>query len=118
MAAKYGELQIDLNFNTSIDCKYVDKTLTSLKQEIRSDISNKDRIILNCFCLNYLIDKGVSGLKNYKIDLDSKSYNPCESWLDLWLKSQFLKILVIVIVPVINIFLSIFLECKNFFILF
>jgi len=112
MAAKYGENQIEKSFNTSVDCNYVyNKGIEDLKMEISSGVQANNRIVTHCFCLKTLISEQIVGVENIVVYLDGKNIYACKEWLDLWLKSQSLKIGIIVLVPIINILLSLALEC-------
>lgn len=114
MASKFGEEQIDSNYNTSVDCKYLTSpTMQGVIKEITdSSLGAKDRIETYCYCLNYLYSKGISDLKGLSVTVNNKTIYPCSSWLDLWLQSRAWKILVIVLVPTFNIILSLLLEGK------
>jgi len=113
MAAKYGENQIDQSFNTSVNCKYVNrKEIDDLKMEISSGVEAYNRIITHCFCLKTLIDEQIDGVQKFSVEIDGKQIFACKDWLYLWLQSQSLKIAIIVLVPIINILLSQALECN------
>jgi len=113
MAAKYGENQIAKSFNTAVDCKFVDnKGEEDLRQEILGGVTKNNRIVANCFCMDLLISKQIAGVQDFSMIVNNVKIYPCIEWLNLWLQSQSLKIGIIVLVPIINIILSIALECK------
>jgi len=117
MAAKYGENQIQKSFNTSVDCNYVDyKGMEDLKIEILSGVEKNNRVVTHCFCLETFITKQIDGVKNVVVEINGQKIYACNEWLELWLKSEGLKIGIVILVPIINIVLSLALECNYIFI--
>ena len=113
IAAKYAENAINKDLTQDIECKYVKYSEETVIEEFTSTIiPDKKKFKLYCYCLDMLITKPteISTLK-----LTSKTgqkLEPCKTWLTLYLQSKSLKIGIIVMIPVINIFLSSIMDCK------
>jgi len=114
MASKFGAKQIDAKYNTSIDCKNVAKNITkNLIEEYLEITEDKDRIETYCTCQDMLLKANINGVRNFNLKINkTTTVFPCKEWLDLYLFSISMKYLVVFLVPIINVFLTVVLECK------
>ena len=114
VVAKLGENEIKKNFNTEVDCRFIDKTEKDLLNEVTLLFQNKttDNVVTYCFCYEKLTSN-FTQLQNYNIKMNNSDYYPCKLWLELWIKSSSLKYGIIFLVPIINVVLSICLTSKK-----
>ncbi len=115
MAAKYGENQIEKKFNTSVECRYVEnKKIKDLKNEIEAGVESNNRVVTHCFCMEKLVEtKDIEQVRNFNLTINDQPFFACKEWMGLYLISKSLKIGIVVVVPIINIVLSITLNCKK-----
>lgn len=107
IGAKYAQKSIDEEFNTSIDCSFVTYTDETVLAEFTDDtIANRDKYLTYCFCRDNLINLGFDGTQELELGIGVK---PCGTWLDLYIKSQSLMVGTIILVPFVNVILSIIL---------
>jgi hypothetical protein len=103
IGAKKAQLEIEKEFNDSVDCTYITYTEADVLAEYKSSISAKEKVKTYCYCLKNLISKGIFKTRDLVLETNLK---PCQSWTDLYLKNQALLIGIIVLVPIVNTILS------------
>jgi len=100
-AAKYAEKKVELEFGAKVDCKFI----TFDKQIAEKDASKGGSLIsptVQCYCMDQFI----------KVGLEINKIQLCDKWILLYAQAQSLNILVIIIVPILNVIISIALYCK------
>jgi hypothetical protein len=94
-AAKFGEKKIEEQFGANVDCEYIKFS----EEIVKKEISIQGGLIspsTQCYCIDEL----------KKIGLDVRKNKLCEQWILLYLQAQSLNIGVIIIVPVLNVIIS------------
>ncbi len=114
IAAKYGENKLQESFNPSVNCKFISNKTSDLIYEQENKKNNTPLPITHCVCFQKLIDEGLDGINSYNVALNKNNeiIYPCKDWIKLYLQYESLKTGIIIIVPVINVVISIALECK------
>ena len=100
-AAKFAEKKIEEQFGANVDCQYIDysKEIVQINEYIEDgQISPATQ----CYCMDKLINIG----------LDVRNIKKCEKWILLNIQAQSLNIGVIIIVPILNVIISLALYCK------
>jgi hypothetical protein len=109
IAAKYANDALSKEFNINVDCTFVEYTVDSIKTEFEdSNIPVRNKIMTYCFCLNSLYNKGYQETSTYTFP--STTENPCQDWLNSYLKYNSINMILIATIPVTNIFLTMFLR--------
>jgi hypothetical protein len=99
-AAKFAEKKIEEN-GANVDCQYIKTSKEIVENEIKIE-GGLLSPATQCYCIDEF----------KKIGLDVRKNILCEQWILLYLQSQSLNIGVIVIVPVLNVIISLALYCK------
>ena len=104
---KYAQEEINKTFNTDVDCKFIDYTETEVMVEFNDPlILMRSKVKTSCFCRDTLYSKGYSGTQDISLDGTTK---PCSQWVTMYIYSQSLMIGTLILVPMVNIILSIVL---------
>jgi hypothetical protein len=115
IGTKYAQIEINKQIDVDVDCTFFPSNIEDSMVIAEVDLSERARVYTNCFCRNLLIQKGVPETKNitilyYKQNSKTQiSYKPCDNWVDIYLYSQSLMIGTFMLVPFVNVILSILL---------
>jgi hypothetical protein len=113
IAAKYIQLQFKQKMSSDVDCTYLKVDDAGLSHErFDNSLTNTEKIKTYCYCFNEFIKKGPLDVSNVSITYNGKTFTPCDQWVKLYLQSESLRYGVIVLIPIVNFILSVFLECK------
>jgi hypothetical protein len=109
IATKYANDALSKQFNTDINCSFVTYTSDQILAEINDKtIAIGNKIMTYCFCLNSLYNNGYTETSTYTFP--NSTEQPCKDWLSNYIKYNTINMLLIATIPVINIFLSMFLR--------
>jgi hypothetical protein len=102
---------ITQDYDPNINCGYISHTENELYSEfLDSTIQRRSKVKTACFCQHYLATEGISKTQDFTFTLEGKSYFVCSDWMDSWIKYQGASTGVIILVPFVNIILSIILR--------
>jgi hypothetical protein len=111
IGAKLFQEQFKEKMSSDIDCNYLKIDNAGLYQEYFDDVLTEiKRVKTYCYCFQQFKELGL-GVYSVSISFNGKSFIPCNDWLNLYVQSESLRYGVIVLIPLVNFILSIFLEC-------
>ena len=106
---KHYESKLSDDYNTNIDCSYIDTTdIEKVKEEYESVIDQKEKYLSYCFCYNQLTAATAINLSDYKFP--GTEIKPCKKFFSSYLKYTSISIAIVVAVPVINAIVVIILK--------
>lgn len=111
--AKYEQKLLNQDFNTDIDCTYIDFSIENVIEEVAYNIPKRDRINSYCYCDYNYKAIGYSGTLDLKLATDG-SYI-CKDWINAYIKYNSLTILIIILIPIVNTILQIVLRILTVF---
>lgn len=104
---KYAQEDINSHFDPNVNCEYVNPTEASVLLEFTdTSISANSRVNTFCFCRSKLISSGLTATENYTI---SNIY-VCKDWLTMYLYSESLTAATFILVPTVNVILTVLLN--------
>jgi hypothetical protein len=112
IAAKYLQINLQDQMGPSVDCSYLKSTDAELYSEyIDSTLTTNQKVKTFCYCAAKLLDIGPMKALDLEISYNGNNFLPCHGNISTYLQAESLKYLVIILIPVINLVLSLFLEC-------
>jgi len=108
-------MQVTKNYNPDIDCSFISKTDYKDEKKIFNEFNNQNikngtKYLTYCYCLDKLIEEGPLEITQTQITLNSKTITPCESWFDSFLKFNSVNLAIVIVIPIVNSILVIFLR--------
>lgn len=100
--SKIAQREVYEQFGGIVDCKIIGTVEKVKAEEEASKKLKKISPFLQCYCMDELSNLGFNIIND----------PTCKAWLEVYLKQQSLNTLVIIIVPVLNVIISIFLNCN------
>ena len=104
-------MEIDKTFNPNIQCEFVNYSTDEVVKEYNdASIVIRSKVKTFCYCLDTLINYGITKTKEITLDGIDGGKKLCDDWVDKYFYSQSLMIGTFILVPMVNVILSILLR--------
>lgn len=111
IGAKYAQMEIDKTFNSNVDCGFISYDLEEMTTEYNDDsITLRNKVKTYCYCQSYMFSNGITKTQTFGITGSTGSKTPCYDWVEKYIYSQSLMVATFILVPFINVVLSILLR--------
>lgn len=120
IGAKYAQMEIDKTFNSNVDCGFISYDLEEMQNEYNDDsITLRNKVKTYCYCQSYMFSNGISKTQTFSISGSTGTTGatgatvmktPCYDWVEKYIYSQSLMVATFILVPFINVVLSILLR--------
>ena len=109
IASSYFQNKLNEDFNTEVECHLISEPTVAEVQIEWNDVnlSDKAKIKSFCFCKDLLFSGSFLDTKDYKLPDGSQ---PCNVWMDNYIRVYILSLAIIVVIPIINAILNIILR--------
>jgi hypothetical protein len=108
IGTKYAQMEIDKTFNSNVDCSFISYDLDEMIEEYNDNtITLRNKVKTYCYCQSYMFSNGISNTQSFTI---TGSQKPCYDWVEKYIYSQSLMVATFILVPFINVVLSILLR--------
>jgi hypothetical protein len=108
IGTKYATMEINKTFNSEIDCSNIPdytNTVEVIKEYTDNSILARQKVKTYCFCRNNLIKKGIPNTQEVILN----GVTICADWVDKYLYTKSLVIGTFILVPLVNVILSVLL---------
>jgi hypothetical protein len=114
IGAKYAQMEIDKTFNSNVDCGFISYDLGEMQNEYNDDsITLRNKVKTYCYCQSYFFNNGITKTQTFSISGSTGATvmkTPCYDWVEKYIYSQSLMVATFILVPFINVVLSILLR--------
>jgi hypothetical protein len=74
-------------------------------------ILGNQRLKTYCYCSSQVVEIGPVDTSDLVIKYNGIEFTPCSEWMGLFIKTQSLQKGILIVIPLVNLVLSILLEC-------